>query len=60
MERFFNRLGQAGVVMLVGGVIMTRFVFVVDGGQRAIKFDKIRGLQTKIYGEGMHFIIPIL
>ncbi len=60
MERFFNRVGQLGAVVLLSGVVLTRFVFVVDGGQRAIKFDKIRGLQNKIYGEGMHFIIPVL
>ena len=46
--------------MLIGGVIMSRFVFVVDGGERAVKFDKIRGLQNHVYGEGMHFMIPFL
>ena len=58
MEVLLNRLQKTGVALLVGGVVLSRFVFVVDGGQRAVKFDRIRGLQTKIYGEGMHFIIP--
>lgn len=60
MERFFNRMGQVGVSLLIGGVILSRFVFVVDGGERAVIFDRIRGVQTKVYGEGMHFIIPFL
>lgn len=60
MERLFNRLGQAGTAMLLGGVVLSRFFFVVDGGERAVIFDKIRGVQTKVYGEGMHFLIPVL
>lgn len=44
MEKFFNRIGTVGTVFLVGGVVLSRFVFVVDGGERAVKFDKIRGL----------------
>lgn len=60
MEAFFNKLQKVGVAMMVGGLVLTRFVFVVDGGERAIKYDKIRGIQEKIYGEGMHFYIPIV
>jgi hypothetical protein len=44
MEKLFNRVGQLGATMLVGGVILSRFVFVVDGGERAVIFDKIRGV----------------
>ena len=60
MERFFNRIGYLGGGLLVGGIVLSRFVFVVDGGYRAIIFDKIRGLQPRVYGEGMHFMVPIL
>ena len=60
MEAFFNRLQKVGVAMMVGGLVLTRFVFVVDGGERALKYDKLRGVQDKIYGEGMHFYIPIV
>lgn len=59
-ERFFNRLGQVGIGMVLGGVVLTRFFFVVDGGERAVIFNKIRGVQPTIYGEGMHFLIPFL
>jgi prohibitin 2 len=41
-------------------MLLTRFFFVVDGGERAVIFNKIRGVQSKIYGEGMHFMIPFL
>ena len=60
MEAFFNRLQKVGVAMMVGGLVLTRFVFVVDGGERALIYDKLRGVQDKIYGEGMHFFIPIV
>ena len=58
MEALLSKVQKAGVAFLVGGVILSRFVFVVDGGERAVKFDRVRGLQNKIYGEGMHFVIP--
>ena len=60
MEKILNRVGQLGAAMLFGGVVLTRFVFVVDGGERAVIFNKIRGVQNKIYGEGMHLMIPVL
>ena len=60
MEKFFNRLGQVGATMLLGGIILTRFTFVVDGGERAVIFNKIRGVQPRVYSEGMHFMIPVL
>ncbi len=32
----------------------------VDGGQRAVIFDRIAGVKEGVIGEGMHFIIPWL
>jgi prohibitin 1 len=58
MEAFFNRVQKVGAAFLIGGLVLTRFVFVVDGGERALKYDKLRGVQNKLYGEGMHFYIP--
>ena len=60
MERFFDKLGFLGLSMMGVGVIGTRFIFVVDGGERAVIFNKLKGLQETIYGEGMHFKIPII
>jgi hypothetical protein len=44
METFFNRLMKMGFGFMGAGLIATRFFFVVDGGERALKFDQIRGL----------------
>lgn len=60
VERFFNRIGQLGGGLILSGIILTRFTFVVDGGERAVIFRKIGGVQTRVYGEGMHFKIPFL
>jgi len=58
MEAFFNKMQKVGFAMLGGGFLLTRFFFVVDGGQRVLVYDKMRGLQAKEYGEGMHFYVP--
>ena len=50
----------AGGGLLLTGFFATNFVFVVDGGERALKMDALRGLQPHVYGEGMHFRIPVL
>jgi hypothetical protein len=44
MEKLFNRMGQLGMITLGLGLVGTRFIFVVDGGERALIFNKINGL----------------
>lgn len=34
------------------------FSFSVDGGHRAVIFDRFRGVQEEVVGEGTHFLIP--
>ena len=60
MEAFFNRIGSMGGGLTVLGIIGTRFLFVVDGGERAVVFNIFSGVQPKIYGEGMHFKWPMI
>lgn len=33
-------------------------IYAVDGGQRAVIFDRFRGIQDDVVGEGTHFLIP--
>lgn len=56
----FDFMGKVGMTFLATGFIGTRFIFVVDGGERVVKFDRFRGLQSHVYGEGMHFILPMI
>jgi regulator of protease activity HflC (stomatin/prohibitin superfamily) len=60
MEQAFNRMGKFGGLLFAGGVAISQFFFVVDAGERAVVFNKIGGVKEKVYGEGMHFKIPIL
>jgi len=34
------------------------FSFAVDAGHRAVIFDRFRGVQDTVVGEGTHFLIP--
>ena len=60
VEKIFNRMGSAGFAMLFAGVIGTNFIFVVDGGERALIMDAFKGVKPHVYGEGMHFRLPII
>lgn len=35
-------------------------LFNVDGGQRAVIFDRFQGVKGKVVGEGTHFMIPLI
>ena len=48
--------GLVGVGALVFGVNAS--LYTVDGGYRAIKYSRLRGIGEQVYGEGTHFMIP--
>ena len=60
MEAVFNRMLTVGGGIMLSGVFLSQFVFVVDGGHRALKMDAVRGLQPHVYGEGMWIRVPFL
>lgn len=53
-----------GIKLLIaaGGLAygISKSIYTVDGGQRAIIFSRIGGIQREIYAEGLHFRIPWL
>lgn len=58
MAQFLNRIGQLGLgVALVGGVVNSA-LYNVDGGHRAVIFDRFAGIKQAVVGEGTHFFIP--
>lgn len=59
--KLLNRLRNIGLLFCAVGVGLTRFTFIVDGGQKALMFDTItgRGVTEKVHGEGIHFKIPV-
>eukprot|EP00123_Amoebidium_parasiticum_P009482 comp19503_c1_seq1/m.22771 comp19503_c1_seq1/g.22771 ORF comp19503_c1_seq1/g.22771 comp19503_c1_seq1/m.22771 type:complete len:275 (-) comp19503_c1_seq1:72-896(-) len=51
-------LGKVGVVLTMGGVVVNTALYNVEGGHRAVIYDRFRGVKDTVVGEGTHFIIP--
>jgi len=56
--QLLNRLGQLGVGVAVAGAVVNSALFNVDGGHRAVIFDRFAGIKQTVVGEGTHFMIP--
>jgi len=56
--QLFNRLGQVGMGLAIGGAVVNSALFNVDGGHRAVMFDRFTGVKPAVVGEGTHFMIP--
>ena len=56
--QLFNRLGQLGVGVALAGGVVNSALFNVDGGHRAVIFDRFQGVKDAVVGEGTHFMIP--
>mmetsp|Transcript_72974 Transcript_72974/g.101151 ORF Transcript_72974/g.101151 Transcript_72974/m.101151 type:complete len:276 (+) Transcript_72974:1587-2414(+) len=55
-----NNLARAAVGIGAGVSLLQASIYDVDGGYRAVMFDRLRGVQRKVSGEGTHFRIPWL
>lgn len=58
MQRLFSSLGKIGLGLAVAGSVAQTALFNVDGGQRAVIFDRFQGVLKDVVGEGTHFLIP--
>ncbi len=58
MAQVFNRLAQLGVGLAVAGSVVQSALYNVDGGHRAVIFDRFQGVKPNVTGEGTHFMIP--
>ncbi|XP_066587738.1 prohibitin 1 [Prorops nasuta] len=56
--QFMNRLSQLGIGLAITGGVVNSALYNVDGGQRAVIFDRFTGVKSQVMGEGTHFIIP--
>jgi len=56
--QLLNRLGQLGMGVAIGGAVINSALFNVDGGHRAVMFDRFSGVKPLVIGEGTHFMIP--
>jgi len=58
MNRLLNAIGKVGVGLAVAGTAVQSAIYNVDGGHRAVIFDRFKGVKPGVIGEGTHFIIP--
>lgn len=57
-QMVFGTLGKIGLGLAITAGVVQTAIYNVDGGHRAVIFDRFRGVQETVVGEGTHFIIP--
>lgn len=56
--RLFGALGKLGLGVAVAGSVVNTALYNVDGGHRAVIFDRFSGVRQTVVGEGTHFLVP--
>ena len=57
-NQIMNRITQLGVGLALAGGVVNSALYNVDGGHRAVMFDRFRGVLPQVTGEGTHFMVP--
>jgi prohibitin 1 len=55
-----NTIARGAIGIGAGVSLFQSSIYNVDGGFRAVMFDRLRGVQSGVRGEGTHFRIPWL
>merc|ERR1711991_11305 len=59
-ERLLNNVARYSVFAGGETAIVYCLLYTVDGGERAVIFDRISGVKDVVKGEGTHFLVPWL
>ena len=60
-EQALSRLSRASGALALGAFTASQCLYNVDGGERAVMFDSLRGgIRDDVRGEGTHFLIPVV
>lgn len=57
---FLTNVARVAFGLGLGATVLNSSLYTVDGGQRAVLFDRFRGVIDETVGEGTHFLIPWL
>ncbi|EOA24539.1 hypothetical protein CARUB_v10017797mg [Capsella rubella] len=57
---FLTNLAKAAFGLGAAATTLNESLYTVDGGERAVLFDRFRGVLDQTVGEGTHFLIPWL
>mmetsp|Transcript_27298 Transcript_27298/g.33756 ORF Transcript_27298/g.33756 Transcript_27298/m.33756 type:complete len:287 (-) Transcript_27298:203-1063(-) len=61
MDKVLGRLSGLSGTIAVGAFTVNSCLYNVDGGERAVLFDSLRGgILPEVRGEGTHFVIPVI
>ena len=61
MDKLLSRVSTAAGALAAGAFTVNSCIYNVDGGERAVLFDTLRGgILPDVRGEGTHFIIPVI
>lgn len=58
VAKLLSRVGRWGIILGVGGSALQASLYTVDGGERAVMYDRLQGVLPAAIGEGTHFRIP--
>ena len=58
LARALRLVGLGGVTLGTGAFVVSECLYNVDGGERAVIFDRFRGIRPEVVGEGTHFRVP--
>lgn len=60
-DKVLGRLSGMSGALAVGAFTVNSCIYTVDGGERAVMFDNLRGgILPDVRGEGTHFMIPVV
>jgi len=61
MDKVLGRLSSGAGALAVGAFTVNSCLFNVDGGERAVMFDTLRGgILPDVINQGTHFMIPVI
>lgn len=60
VTKVLTNVARVAITLGVGGSIANSALYTVDGGHRAVLFDRFRGVIEETSGEGTHFLVPWL
>ncbi|PIA33639.1 hypothetical protein AQUCO_04000001v1 [Aquilegia coerulea] len=55
-----TNVAKAALFLGIGSSAVNSSLYTVDGGERAVLFDRFRGVLDETVGEGTHFMIPFV
>ncbi|KAF3991294.1 hypothetical protein FT663_02795 [Candidozyma haemuli var. vulneris] len=59
-KRVLDRISSLAIPAGLTFALVQASIYDVEGGKRAVIFDRLSGVQSKVIGEGTHFAIPWL